>query len=142
MVLVFNLGEKMQNYNRNTDYKKKLTDYSISKKHKKNNNINSQKRLNKAKAFSLSSYRALLLFVLLIVLSAQTLIMTTQIARSKQFKLQELEKQGRELEIERGRLLLERGALTSPVRIEKIGREKLNMHFPKSSEISLFKEPK
>lgn len=132
----------MQDYKKNTDSIKKLKDYADFHGYEKSPHTNLHQKPKKAKNFSLRSYRFLLLFVLLIVLSAQTLIMTTQIARNKQFKLQELEKQGRELEIERGRLLLERGALTSPVRIEKIGREKLNMHFPKSSEISLFKEPK
>lgn len=117
-----------------------MKDYQSYRDLKRDEQITNIQEEKRAKNFNLSSYRLLLFFSLLIVISAQVLIMTTQMARSKQFQLQELEKKHQTLEVERGRLLLERGALTSPARIEKIAREKLKMHFPKSEEIEVLTE--
>ncbi|MGW8248041.1 MAG: cell division protein FtsL [Acidiferrobacterales bacterium] len=78
--------------------------------------------------------RAMVL-VVLIVISALSVITLRQQSRMSFAELQTLERQRDNLNIEWGRLLLEQGAWSQHQRVEKIARTKLGMQIPDSNQI-------
>jgi len=78
--------------------------------------------------------RAIALVVLVLV-SALSVITLRQQSRTLFAQLQTLERQRDSLDIEWGRLLLEQGAWSQHQRIEKIARARLGMQLPDSNQI-------
>lgn len=78
--------------------------------------------------------RAVILVVLIMV-SALSVITLRQESRVSFARLQTLERQRDNLNIEWGRLLLEQGAWSQHQRVEKIARTRLNMQTPDSNQI-------
>lgn len=73
----------------------------------------------------------------LIFLSAVAVVYVKDLHRRLVNQKQQLETQWQSLQSKKSQLLLERSALTSPVRIQNIAQSKLNMRQPKPSEIKL-----
>lgn len=84
----------------------------------------------------MSGRRKLLLALLWLgtMASALAVVYTTQHSRTLTAELVRAQKERDELRYEQERLLLEKGAWSAYSRIEKVAREKLNMHVPAPDE--------
>lgn len=84
----------------------------------------------------MSGRRKLLLALLWLgtMASALAVVYTTQRSRALTAELVQAQKERDELRYEQERLLLEKGAWSAYSRIEKVAREKLNMHVPAPDE--------
>ena len=76
-----------------------------------------------------------IVLVILILVSALSVITLRQQNRMTFAQLQTLERQRDNLDIEWGRLLLEQGAWSQHQRVEKIARTRLGMQIPESNQI-------
>lgn len=72
----------------------------------------------------------LMFFLTCLLLNAVAVIYATSSVRFSMNELEHLNAEAHELNIERGQLLLEQAALSTPARIEKLATKELNMHLP------------
>ncbi len=79
------------------------------------------------------------MMILLVLSSALGVVYSKHIGRNFHTQLQELRNDRDRLHIEWTQLLLERGALGSDMRVEKIAREDLGMRFPTQKEIVMIR---
>lgn len=82
-------------------------------------------------------YWLVLLLVLCLLLSAHFLIQITHQSRNQHVRLQTLEGERDALQVEWGRLLLEESALVSPVRLEQLARQKLELRLPEDASLQI-----
>ncbi len=82
-------------------------------------------------------YWLALLLVLGLLLSAHFLIQITHQSRNQHVRLQTLEGERDALQVEWGRLLLEESALVSPVRLEQLARQKLELRLPEDASLQI-----
>jgi len=82
-------------------------------------------------------YWLLLVLVLCLLISAHLLIQVTHQSRNLHVRLQTLEGERDALQVEWGRLLLEESALVSPVRLEQLAREELDLHLPEGRDLQI-----
>ncbi len=75
--------------------------------------------------------------ILLVVLSAQLLVLVTHESRNQQVRMQTLTGEKNALEVEWGRLLLEESALVAPARMEQLGTQSLNLRFPEPRDLNI-----
>ena len=79
----------------------------------------------------LSKELSWVLFLLMaLLMSSLAVIYVTNEHRLSYSQLQQLESQDRQLQLEKGRLLLEQASLERPARIEQLAIEKLKMKLP------------
>lgn len=78
-----------------------------------------------------SKIQSVLIFLLIcLLLNSVAIIYITSSARFSMSELEHLSHEAHELNIEKGQLLLEQAALSTPSRIEKFATKELNMHLP------------
>lgn len=82
-------------------------------------------------------YWLVLLLVLCLLISAHLLIQVTHQSRNQHVRLQTLEGERDALQVEWGRLLLEESALVSPVRLEQLARQKLELRLPEGTNLQI-----
>lgn len=85
----------------------------------------------------LRRYWLVLLLVLCLLLSAHLLIQITHQSRNQHVRLQTLEGERDALQVEWGRLLLEESALVSPVRLEQLARQELELRLPENVNLQI-----
>lgn len=83
------------------------------------------------------SYGSTLLLLLLVVLSGLSVGYVSYENRRLHNRIQQELENRNSAQVEWGKLLLEHSTLTSPGRIEKVAREKLDMDVPKNSQIEM-----
>lgn len=96
--------------------------------------------LNQLKKPALNLPRRYWLVLLLagcFLISAHLLIQVTHQARNLHVRLQLLEGARDDLQVEWGRLLLEESALVSPLRLEQLARQELNLQLPEASRLQI-----
>lgn len=71
------------------------------------------------------------------LISAMAVIYVTDTHRRLVSQKHDLERQVRFMKTEKNRLLLEHSALTSPIRVQNIAQDKLNMHQPSPHETDI-----
>ena len=85
----------------------------------------------------LRSYGAALLLLLLVILSGLSVGYVSYENRLLNNRIQQELENRNSAQVEWGKLLLEHSTLTSPGKIERVAREKLDMDVPKSSQIEM-----
>lgn len=70
------------------------------------------------------------ILIIALMINALAIIYVTNLYRVTFNKLQNIEQQGYQLQLERGQLLLERASLVRPQRVEQIAKDKLGMSLP------------
>ncbi|WP_419535417.1 cell division protein FtsL [Endozoicomonas sp.] len=83
------------------------------------------------------SYGSTLLLLLLVVLSGLSVGYVSYENRRLHNRIQQELENRNSAQVEWGKLLLEHSTLTSPGRVEKVVREKLDMDVPKTSQIEM-----
>lgn len=83
------------------------------------------------------SYGSTLLLLLLVVLSGLSVGYVSYENRRLHNRIQQELENRNSAQVEWGKLLLEHSTLTSPGRVEKVAREKLDMDVPKTSQIEM-----
>lgn len=71
--------------------------------------------------------------------AALAVIATSHLTREEYAHLQALEREQQQLQTEWGQLLLEEGAWSSPVRIERLAAERLEMRLPAIDEVEVIR---
>ncbi|WFM72626.1 cell division protein FtsL [Halomonas sp. CKK8] len=71
--------------------------------------------------------------------SALAVITTSHLTRDQYARLQQLEREQQQLQTEWGQLLLEESAWSSPARIERLARERLEMRLPDIDEVEVIR---
>lgn len=82
-------------------------------------------------------YWLAVVLVVCFLLSAHALIQVTHQSRKLHVRLQTLEGEKDALQVEWGRLLLEESSLVSPVRLEQLVRQQLNLNLPEAHNLHL-----
>lgn len=112
-----------------------MTFSGVLKHHKKYRS--KYRQLPKLLIALLRCYWLPLLLMLLLLGSAHLLIQVTHQARNQQVRLQTLEGERDALQVEWGRLLLEESSLVSPVRLEQLSRQQLQLRLPEGSALQI-----
>lgn len=74
--------------------------------------------------------------LLLVVIATAVAVVTAKHESRKRFvQLQALQQTQADMDIEWGKLQLEQSALATHGKVERVAREKLNMHLPKADEV-------
>ena len=72
----------------------------------------------------------IVLLLIMVLVSALTVIYTTNEHRSSFSYLQQLEQDAQQLQLQWGQLLLEQASLATPARVEQLAISRLHMHQP------------
>lgn len=83
-------------------------------------------------ALRLSAPLSMVLFlVLLLFLSALSVVYVTNLNRTTHSQLEQAQHQAHELHLQWGNLLLEQASLATPSRVQRLSEAKLHMHLPR-----------
>ena len=94
---------------------------------------------SQGRAIGLVAYLITTIIWIAVVSSALGVIYTTHVTRQLFYELQSLNKQGDELEVEWGQLLLEQSTQASQVRVERLATKKLGMLAPSIASVVIVK---
>lgn len=81
----------------------------------------------------------ILILLTSVLVSALSVVYTTNEHRSNFSHLQQLESQKEQLKLQRGRLLLEQASLATPARVEELAAQKLQMQLPADRQTFVLK---
>lgn len=82
-------------------------------------------------------YGLLTTLILALLFSNHFLVQLTHQSRNQHVKLQKLEEEQTQLEAQWSQLLLEEGALSSPVRLERLAREELGLRLAEEQQFEI-----
>ncbi|MCF6767810.1 cell division protein FtsL [Thiotrichales bacterium 19S11-10] len=101
-----------------------------------------RKELKKAIFASFINFQFLVIGLLsILVLASSFAVLNEKLNyREETIRYQKLQKQQITLYVEWTQLLLEHSTLASPIRVERLAKDKLNMRLPVAKEIKLVKE--
>ena len=81
-----------------------------------------------------------LAFWSVVVISALLVVWSTHTCRDLFTQLMVLQAEENELQVAHGRFMLQEGALDSPMRLEQIAKDRLQMRIPPASEIMVIRK--
>ena len=85
-------------------------------------------------------FNTVLILGTLVLMSAFGVVYTKHLTRQLFTQLQSLEQEAEALQIEWGQLLLEQGTWAADARIERIAKERLEMHVPEPDHIVVMRD--
>ena len=75
-----------------------------------------------------------------VIVSALLVVWSTHACRDLFTELMVLQAEENELQVVHGQFMLQEGALGSPMRLEQIAKDRLQMHIPPASEIMVIRK--
>lgn len=88
-----------------------------------------------------AAWKCLVSLVAMVLLSALSVIYSTNAHRLAMGEIQQLEQQGNRLQLQWGQLLLEQTSLATPGRVQQLANDKLHMVMPEPSKTFILRAP-